>query len=45
MLKNEGNSDSIPTHVSFDNASIIPNLDHISISIGDDEGSISKGML
>jgi hypothetical protein len=45
VLKNEGNSASIPSRVSFDNVSIIPNLNHIGISIGDDEGSISKDIL
>jgi hypothetical protein len=45
VLKNEGNSASIRSRVFFDNVSIIPNLNHIAILIGDDEGSISNGLL
>jgi hypothetical protein len=45
ILKNEGNSDSMPSSVYFDTASIIPNLDSIGISFRVHEGSTSKGLM
>jgi ribosomal protein L32 len=45
VLKNEGNSDHRSTHVSFDNASMIPNLEHFGISFGNVEGNTSQGLL
>jgi hypothetical protein len=45
VLKNEGNSDLSPPHVSFDNASMIPNLENTGTSFGNVDGSTSQGFL
>jgi hypothetical protein len=45
VFKNEGNSNFRTSRVSFDNAPVVPNLEHLGISLGNDEGSSSQGLL
>jgi hypothetical protein len=45
VFKNEGNSNFRTSRVSFDNVPIVPNLEHLGISLGNDEGSSSLGLL
>jgi hypothetical protein len=45
LFKNEGNNNFRTSLISFDNVPIVPNLEHLGISLGNDEGTSSQGLL